>query len=239
MASHKSLASEANLNPILDIIGNNTRRKILAVLAREPMYFNQLAKEIGVGQQAILRHMKALEDIGLIESYPEKSNLGAPDRKYYRLSSSFSLTISISQDSFSIEGRKIEQHRHIESDKFYKEYDLVTQDNDRVSLKRLQTNLSSIEKEIYTLDSRLNDLRALKQLIVHHLHKIAKDNFEEEIERKVLHTIMDEAPKSVSELANELNEKRSYISKILNRMNNKLYGNKNENKTVFTEIMNK
>ena len=54
---------------ILDIIGNNTRRKILATLAREPMYFNQLAKEISIGQQAILRHMKTLEDIGLIESY--------------------------------------------------------------------------------------------------------------------------------------------------------------------------
>jgi ArsR family transcriptional regulator len=241
MASHTttSLASEANLNSILDIIGNNTRRKILAALAREPMYFNQLANEVGIGQQAILRHMKALEDIGLIESYAEKSTLGAPNRKYYRLSSSFSLTISISQDSFSIESRKIEQYRHRESDKFYKEYDLLTQDNDGVSLKRLQTNLSSIEKEIYTLDSRLNDLRALRQLTVHRLHKISKDNFEEEIERKILHIIMDEAPKSVSELANKLNEKQSYVSKILNRMNNKLYGNEDGNKTVFTEIRSK
>ena len=82
---------------ILDIIGNNTRRKILATLAREPMYFNQLAKEISIGQQAILRHMKTLEDIGLIESYAEKSNLGAPDRKYYRPNSSFSLTICLSE----------------------------------------------------------------------------------------------------------------------------------------------
>jgi len=82
-------------------------------------------------------------------------------------------------------------------------------------------------------------LRALKQLIVHHLHKIAKDNFEEEFERKILHTIMDESPKSISELANKLNEKPPYISKTLNRMNNKLYGHENKNKTVFTEIRNK
>ena len=67
MASHitASLKSEGNFNPILDIIGNNTRRKILSTLSREPMYFNQLAKEIGIGQQAILRHVNALEDIGL------------------------------------------------------------------------------------------------------------------------------------------------------------------------------
>ena len=97
---------------ILDIIGNNTRRKILAILAQEPMYFNQLAKEIGIGQQAILRHMKTLEEMGLVESYTEKSNLGAPDRKYYRLNSSFSLTICLSEDAFSIKSHKIEQYRH-------------------------------------------------------------------------------------------------------------------------------
>lgn len=241
MASHStgSLTSVGDFGLILDIIGNNTRRKILATLAQEPMYFNQLAKEIGIGQQAILRHVNALEDIGLIKSYAEKSNLGAPDRKYYRLNSSFSLTVSISQDSFSIENHKIEQYRHKESDKFYMEYDLLSQGDDGESLQRLQANLVNIEKEITNLDSRLNDLRALKQLIVHRLHKIARNNFEEEFERKILHTIMDEAPKSISELANKLNEKPSYIKNTLNKMNNKLYGNGNKNKSVFTAMSNK
>ena len=154
---------------ILDIIGNNTRRKILATLAQEPMYFNQLAKEISIGQQAILRHMKTLEDMGLIESYAEKSNLGAPDRKYYRLNSSFSLTICLSEDAFSIKSHKIEQYRHKESDKFYEEYDLLAQEDDGETLNQLQSNLTKIEMEISNLDSRLNDLRALKQLIVSRL----------------------------------------------------------------------
>ena len=58
-----------DVNLILDILGNSTRRKILTVLSEEPMYFNQLAKKIVIGQQAILRHLQALEDIGLIETY--------------------------------------------------------------------------------------------------------------------------------------------------------------------------
>jgi len=220
---------------ILDIIGNNTRRKILATLAQEPMYFNQLAKEIGIGQQAILRHMKTLEDMGLIESYAEKSNLGAPDRKYYRLNSSFSLTICLSEDAFSIKSHKIEQYRHKESDKFYEEYDLLAQEDDGSILNQLQSNLTKIEMEISNLDSRLNDLRALKQLIVSRLHKIAKDNFEEEFERKILHTIVGESPKSVSELANKLNEKQSNVTRTLHRMNKKLYGNEHGHKALFTE----
>ena len=221
---------------ILDIIGNNTRRKILATLAQEPMYFNQLAKEISIGQQAILRHMKTLEDIGLIESYAEKSNLGAPDRKYYRLNSSFSLTICLSEDAFSIENHKIEQYRHKESDKFYKEYDLLAQEDDGETLNQLQSNLTKIEMEISNLDSRLNDLRALKQLIVSRLHKIAKDNFEEEFERKILHTIVGESPKSIAELANRLNEKQSNVTKTLHRMNKKLYKSGNGQKTLFSGI---
>lgn len=232
----KSSSKQQDSNSILDIIGNSTRRKILSTLSQEPMYFNQLAKEIGIGQQAILRHVKALEDIGLIESYSEKSNLGAPDRKYYRLNSSFSMTISLSEDAFSIDSHMIKESRHKESTKFYKEYDSLPKNDDGQSLKQLQTNLADIEKEISTLDSQLNDLRALKQLILHHLHKIGKNNFEKGFERRVLHTIVQESPKSVSELANKLNERESHVRKTLNSMNNKLYSSNNRLQKLFAEI---
>lgn len=100
------------LNPdlVLDIIGNSTRRKILATLSKEPMYFNQLSKQLGIGQQAILRHVRSLEETGLISSYVEKSDLGAPDRRYYK-KSAFSLTVSISQDAFAIKNLTIAESR--------------------------------------------------------------------------------------------------------------------------------
>ncbi|MEZ0269838.1 MAG: ArsR/SmtB family transcription factor [Nitrososphaeraceae archaeon] len=237
--SRRSMSPVYDDDIILDIIGNNTRRKILATLAREPMYFNQLAKEISIGQQAILRHMKTLEDMGLIESYAEKSNLGAPDRKYYRLNSSFSLTICLSEDAFSIKSHKIEQYRHEEFDKFYKEYDLLAQEDDGETLNQLQSNLTKIEMEISNLDSRLNDLRALKQLIVSRLHKIAKDNFKEEFERKMLHAITGESPKSIVEVVNKMNEKQSNVTKTFHRMNKKLYGNEHEHKALFSGIKKK
>ena len=90
--------------------------------------------------------------------------------------------------------------------------------------------------EISNLDSRLNDLRALKQLIVSRLHKIAKDNFEEEFERKILHTIVGESPKSVSELAEKLNEKPTHVKNTLTGMNKKLYKRSNGQKTLFSGI---
>jgi ArsR family transcriptional regulator len=108
---------------LLDVLGNETRRRILNLISHEPMYFNQLAKEIRTGQQAILRHVKILEDTGLIESYSEKSDLGAPDRKYYRVNSSFNLSISVSNDNFTIRNEDIEELRYKEADNLYKKFD--------------------------------------------------------------------------------------------------------------------
>jgi ArsR family transcriptional regulator len=113
---------------ILDILGNDTRRKILSILSQEPMYFNQLAREIDIGQQAVLRHLQALEESGLIETYAEKSKLGAPDRKYYRLNNSFILTISLSEDDFTVKKQEIVESRHKESKKYYKALDLMPKD---------------------------------------------------------------------------------------------------------------
>src|SRR6476646_6694462 len=92
----------ASVDIILDILSNGTRRKILSILAEEPMYFNQIARKVHVGQQAILRHMEILEKNGIIETYQEKSTLGAPNRKYYKLRKSISLSIYLSMDSFSV-----------------------------------------------------------------------------------------------------------------------------------------
>jgi len=166
------------------------------------MYFNQLAREIGIGQQAILRHMEALENGGLIKTYAEKSDLGAPDRKYYRLNTSFSLTIALSQDSFSIEkSRMTAGSRNKKADaKFYEnilESIHSTKNNAGRLLTHLQTDLTNIQNEMSDLELRLNELRGLKQLTLRRIHEIGKDNFGH-LERKVLNSIISEVSKFMS-----------------------------------------
>ena len=205
---------------ILDILGNDTRRKILSILSQEPMYFNQLAREIDIGQQAVLRHLQALEESGLIETYAEKSNLGAPDRKYYRLNNSFILTISLSEDDFTVKKQEIVESRHKESKKYYKALDLMPKDA-ADALASLQSSLSDIETEMSALESRLNDLRALKQLILNKLHKIGMEDFEED-ERKILYMIVKESPSSIAELSDLIDEKESDLRTIISGMRKKM-----------------
>jgi ArsR family transcriptional regulator len=205
---------------ILNILGNDTRRKILTVLSEEPMYFNQLAREISVGQQAVLRHLQALEEGGLIETYAEKSDFGAPDRKYYRLNDSFILTISLSEDDFTVTKQKIVESRNKKSKKYYKALDLMPEHSGN-TLSSLQGRLAAIEEEMSTLESRLNELHALRQLILSKVHKIGMHGFEED-ERKVLYKIVKESPRSVEELSNMIGQKEASLKTIISGMKNKM-----------------
>ena len=65
--------SDKNLDieKVLDILGNETRRRILRYLAEEPRYFIQLSKELGVSQQAVLKHLEILQALNLVESFAE------------------------------------------------------------------------------------------------------------------------------------------------------------------------
>jgi predicted transcriptional regulator len=238
---------------LLDVLGNETRRRILNLISHEPMYFNQLAKEIRTGQQAILRHVKILEDTGLIKSYAERSDLGAPNRKYYRVDSSFNLNISVSNDNFTVRNEDIGELRYKEADALYKKFDeldsiILSHDNNTLDesmsknttsnqrksvmsldqiLLMLQQNLEDTEGQILHLESRLNDLRALKQAIIKKIHDIEKENFDD-IERRLICSVMEgpmcrkEEQLTISELAEILDKNEKTIRNALSRITDKL-----------------
>ena len=132
-----------NLQTIFDVLGNKTRRDILTNLSSEPMYFNQLTKKVGIGQQAILRHMKTLEDAGFVQTYDEKSNLGAPDRKFYRLNSSFILSVSSSKDEFSITCNSLDSKNNKQATKLQ---------NKMVSINKANNTLDFIHENLLFLE---------------------------------------------------------------------------------------
>ncbi|HEX6294805.1 MAG TPA: helix-turn-helix domain-containing protein [Nitrososphaeraceae archaeon] len=234
-----------NTDLILDILGNSTRRRILLLLAKEPLYFNQLSKIIAIGQQSILRHMKILEDSGLIETYTQESNLGAPDRKYYKLASNFSMNMAFSRDGFSIRNNKIKELRFKEFEKLYKEheksiseyYNKKNKNFHRIGLllDLFKNTLSEIEKEISDHESKINDLQALRQLILQDIHKIGNDNFEF-LERRIIYSFLDKniPPSSVAELTDILNENEIDIN---NSVKNLITNRFKEDKTsIFKSL---
>ena len=84
-----------NIDVLLDVLGNETRRRILRFLADEPRYFIQLSKDLGVSQQAVLKHLEILEKFGFVTSFEKESEFAAPNRKYFELNRSCMLAIGI------------------------------------------------------------------------------------------------------------------------------------------------
>ena len=91
----------ADMDSILSIVENPTRRRILAALVREPHYPLQLSHELGISQQAIMKNLALMEREGLLEHYRESSNMG-PDRTFYRPTSEFSIVIDMRGNMFEV-----------------------------------------------------------------------------------------------------------------------------------------
>jgi predicted transcriptional regulator len=93
-----------SMEKILQIIGNENRRKILTLLSEEPHYISEIAKKLDVTQPAILKHLSLLQKAGLIESFWRKNPLGAA-RKYYKICDSVGIEIAINPKGFRVARR--------------------------------------------------------------------------------------------------------------------------------------
>jgi ArsR family transcriptional regulator len=222
---------EIKADIILEIISNQTRRKILSILSEEPMYFNQLAKKLAVGQQAVLRHMEALEKTGLVETYAERSTLGAPNRKYYKVKTSFNLNVSLSKNSFSLINREIKEIRYNDESKSFNDFDFKSMraDNPNKSLLYLREVFLNIEDQINELEDRTNNLRAIKQRVLSRLQNVCEDMGVEPLERNILYTIIKRSPKDREDLINMMNLSPSDVNTGIYDLSIKLNSPKGRN----------
>jgi predicted transcriptional regulator len=86
----------------LDILGNENRRKILSLLADRPYFVSEISNRLGVAPKAVIGHLALLESIGLIESSTDEQR-----RKYYSITKSFHLEVSVSPYSYSVHINRI------------------------------------------------------------------------------------------------------------------------------------
>ena len=91
----------------MSILENSTRRDILKFLVKEPHYPLQLSEMLDVSQQAVMKHLKVLEEAGFVDSDKIPSEKGGPPRKVYTVNQSFSLRLDLGPDLFRAEHRKM------------------------------------------------------------------------------------------------------------------------------------
>ena len=82
---------------LLDILGNENRRKIIQLLANRPCYVSEISGRLGVGPKAIISHLSLLEQSGLIEF-----NVDEQRRKYFNIANNMRLEVSVSPYAYTV-----------------------------------------------------------------------------------------------------------------------------------------
>jgi ArsR family transcriptional regulator len=80
---------------LLDLLGNENRRRILRLLSHKPCYVTEISEYLGVSPKAVIDHLRKLEDAGLIESHTDDQR-----RKYFHIARSVRLEVSVSPYNF-------------------------------------------------------------------------------------------------------------------------------------------
>lgn len=80
---------------LLDLLGNENRRRILRLLARKPCYVTEISEYLGVSPKAVIDHLRKLEETGLVESRTDDQR-----RKYFSIARNFRLEVNVSPYAF-------------------------------------------------------------------------------------------------------------------------------------------
>lgn len=176
-----------NLDLLLSVMENPTRRNILKALVREPHYPFQLSKELGVSQQAVVKNLNILEKNGFVCSRREASDMG-PMRTLYETSYEFSLSMDLRGGMF---------HARV-----------TVPSGDAVGEPGLDgTDANEVRERITEIDDRITELDAERHVLIRKrecLISRAMDSMEgwDYRTRCVAHFMLDN-PRSTPEEASE------------------------------------
>lgn len=195
---------------LLDLLGNENRRRILRLLARKPCYVTEISDYLGVSPKAVIEHLRKLEEAGLIESRVDDQR-----RKYFHIARNVRLEVNVSPYGFASKSAypanssfDITTCRHLTLDIARDE----TGELDELlgsleDLEQLENELSLAQRWV---QGRLCD-------VFDQISETVGTGSESRIYADVLASIRTE-PKSVGELSGDLDAPREVVAEILESM---------------------
>ena len=139
------------LDALLSVIENPARRRILEALVREPHYPLQLSKELGMSQQAVIKHLKVLEVQGLVKRFREESDLGGPMRHKYYPAVNFSIVVDVGPNIFNA---KLVKREHV----VLTAEEGVDGEETDTRIKELRGRMADIDRKLLYLQKKREEL---------------------------------------------------------------------------------
>ncbi len=212
------------LDEILNIVGNPIRRKILQKLSRESHYPLQLSKELNVSQQAIMKHLKVLEQLDLVKSHREKSVTGPP-RKYYDPTARFSLIIDLGTNTFNARLYQLKDDDPAkrpcieEIEQLIDEHETVRRlNNNHDRFLELSELIEKINSKLRGIEKDRNALLLLRSEVMKEAQRIISaltDNYEH---RSLLYYLLEKDDRTISTISEQMDLRIKLIEKWIEEL---------------------
>jgi predicted transcriptional regulator len=209
------------LDKLLSVLENPIRRQILAKLSKERHYPLQLSKELNVSQQAIMKHLKVLEDNDLVMIIEEKSTVGGPPRKSYFTTKRYSIRIDMGPSMFSTDIQSFDEPE-VEPKTFQEiksKYEKVCTEEE---LNKRFSDLKKLVREINTklrdLEKQRTDLLKLRESILKETHDTIRDLCMDYDERKILYSVIDHNLRTLEAISERLNLRERVVQDIVQQL---------------------
>ena len=170
-----------DIDELLEVLGNESRRKILSLLAKKPCYVSEIAYCLKMAPKVVLEHLEKLEKAGIIKSFEEGR------RRYYYIDKSIRLEITITPHRFQT---KLVENGEFEKDKALRMiYDVLSLDFRNLRFRTIAEINNLIERleEVQNVFSRLQSFMNSKlNEMIEVLLKEVENLTSDEVERAVL-----------------------------------------------------
>jgi predicted transcriptional regulator len=207
---------------ILGILENPIRRRILAKLSKESHYPLQLSKELNVSQQAIMKHLKVMEEHNIIECFVERGTGRGPPRKCYIPTKQFSLRIDIGPnlfeaDMYSAEEREGEVPEEVQDfERAFADISKTKQLPQR--LNRLSSLLRELNEEIDDLERTRARLVRMKEQILKEANSIISKLCDDYEQRKLLYYIIEGQDRSLASISEALDMRMKVVEEMVHQL---------------------
>jgi ArsR family transcriptional regulator len=214
--------SVSEFDSILTMIENPVRRAIIKRLSQEPSYALQLAKELGLGQQLVTKHLDALEDANLVSSFVESSPSG-PNRKEYVLAKSVSLTVDFAPNLYSTKLISLDpatigdglQKIPKSAASMLGRIEKIVNWGGEDRFRSIGKVIAELDAKIQSLEEERSALLYIRNLAMSEVVRLAKEYGKNINARRVLYHILDSHEKNVSEISESVNLREETVRDIL------------------------
>ncbi len=199
-----------DIDEILDILGNESRRKILSLLAKKPCYVSEISYSLKMAPKAVLEHLEKLEKAGLIKSFEEGR------RRYYYIDKTIRLEISITPHRFYAD---VTTENSSEFDAAFEKIVNIVKGFDFSAkgiseINRILQKIEEVQRLFSKLQSAINSkVNELFEAIIDEIERIATDSSE-----RLILLGLAKGLNSISKLADELGLPYSEVERTLENL---------------------